>query len=137
MAKRTSSHREMRKVNKFRVDNYDSYSSNSSSIYYLYYSSSYDNEWNMDKLKTMKINKLYHIVTTNSKEYNQVNDVVNKKLKFDSNYSIYGSPIKYPQPIVTAILIGGNKYRNTLVSCLTLLWYIIDSSDMINRKHII
>ena len=76
-----------------------------------------------------------HIVITNIKEYNKVNDVVDNRMKFDSSSGINDIPTEDTQPIVTLSLGGIKKYRNTLVSDLSWLWLIGAFDIMINRNH--
>ena len=65
----------------------------------------------------METIKLEHVVGAN-KKYNQVNDLIDKGLKFDSSNSLANNPVKYPQPIVT-IRTNKVKYRTTAVSYKT------------------
>ena len=60
-----------------------------------------------------KINKLYHVVSTNI-NYNHVNYIIDNELKFDSSNSLANNPVKDPPHIVTLSLIGGKKSRQAL-----------------------
>ena len=50
------------------------------------------------------MNKLYHVVRNNIKDNNKINGAVNNGLKLDSNYSLAGNVMNYPQPEVTISL---------------------------------
>ena len=54
---------------------------------------------------------MYHVLSRNLID-NQVNDVVDNVLKFDSNSSL-DIPIRYPIPVVTISLRVVKKYINT------------------------
>ena len=48
---------------------------------------------------------MYHVMSTNVKEFNQINEVVDNEIKVDINYSLDNGQMKYPNPIVTLRLI--------------------------------
>ena len=49
------------------------------------------------------------IISTNPLGYIQLYDTVDKKLKFDSIRSVANNPVKYPLPILTISLKGGEN----------------------------
>ena len=73
---------------------------------------------------------------SNVNKYNQVNDVIDTTLKFDSKPSLGDIPVKDPQQLVTIRLRGGKRSINTLGSDMTCLLDSIASSSMLKRKHI-
>ena len=46
-----------------------------------------------------------YVMSTNVNNTNQVNDVVENELKFDSSNSLSNNTVKYPLPIVSISLI--------------------------------
>ena len=50
----------------------------------------------MDKPNRRDTNKLYHVMSNNAKEFNQVNNFFDNILKFDRNYSLVNSTFKEP-----------------------------------------
>ena len=66
---------------------------------------------------------------------NQVNDIHNKELKFDSNYSTVRKIGSNQQSVVVISLITGKKVNGTHASVFTYLWEIIyyDSITKINK----
>ena len=66
--------------------------------------------------------------------YNKVDDIIDKKMKFDSNYGI-PTPIRDPQPLVTFNLKLREKYRKTNDAGLTYMWYSGVSNIIIKRKQ--
>ena len=137
MAKKTGSRKELSKVKtiitkkRFNSSSRSSYSSSGSDS-----SLPPDSEWEIEEPIIMETNRLDHVVSSNVKYYNKLNDVVANELKFDINPSLADIPVKEPQPLVTIILIGGKKSRNTLLYGLTCLWHSRDSGSIIKRKNI-
>ena len=76
------------------------------------------------------------VVSNNVNKTNQVNDVVDNGLKFDSINSLANNPIKYTLLIVTIRLRGDKKYRQNISKGLTCLWESGSTDRMINFKHI-
>ena len=59
-----------------------------------------------------KINCMYHVLITNI-QYNQLNDVIENELKFDSSNSLSNNPVNDTLSIVTLSLIfSKNIYIN-------------------------
>ena len=67
---------------------------------------------------------------------NQVDDVFDNELKFESSNSLANNHVQDLLPMVTIRIIVGNKYRHTLNSGITFLWEIGSNHRMIERKHI-
>ena len=76
-----------------------------------------------------------HVVNTNIK-HNPVNDVIDNELKFDRSNSLANNPVKDTLHIVTIMLRGRKKSRQTLSSGLTFLWDSGATKIMIKCKHI-
>ena len=57
-------------------------------------------------------------MSTNIKS-NQLNNIIEDELKFDSSNSLDNNPVNNLLPIVTISLIDGKKYRQTLKSGIT------------------
>ena len=60
-------------------------------------------------------------MSPNVKYYNQVNDAVDKELKFDISPILGGSPLKESQQILTIKLIGVKISRNIfllIIACM-------------------
>ena len=72
-----------------------------------------------------------HVISMNRIEYNQVNDIVDNELKFDSSSSLGTSPVKDYLYVATKILREGKNSRQDLNSGLT---YQRDNGD--NRRTI-
>ena len=81
-------------------------------------------------------NRLDHVASTNLVDHDQLNEVVDNELKFDSSSSLSNNPVKDALPIFTVSLIVVHKYRHTLNSGLTLLWYSGATDIMMNCKHL-
>ena len=63
-------------------------------------------------------------MSTNIKT-NQVNDVIENELKFYSSNSLSNNPSQDPLSIVNISLRGSKKFRQTLISGLTFLVFIV------------
>ena len=61
---------------------------------------------------------LDHAVSTNTKDNNKANEIMNNELTFYKTLSLSRNPIKYPKPLVTVSLRGvssvGEEDRETL-----------------------
>ena len=75
-------------------------------------------------------------MSMNLVDYNQVNDDIENKLKFDISSSLVNIYLNYPLPIVNISLIGGNKSKHTLRSGLTCWCYSGATDSMIKCKYI-
>ena len=69
----------------------------------------------MKEPKIREINNMDHVLINNIKEYNQLNDAIDNKIKFDSNSSLGNIPMKETQPIVTISIIGGKNLEIPLL----------------------
>ena len=74
------------------------------------------------------------VLRTNIKN-NQVNDLIDKKLKFNYNYNLANDHIKYPQLIATFEINKGNKACITYAYLLTCLWDSV-SYDITIKENI-
>ena len=74
-------------------------------------------------------------MSTNIKN-NQINDIVEKKLKFYSSNSLVNNNVQDTLPILTISLRGGRKSRYALKSGLKRLWYSGSTDSMIECKYI-
>ena len=82
------------------------------------------------------MNSPNHVVSMNTIDYNQVNDVVDNELKLDISSCLFNIPVIDPLPVVNIRLRGGKNTRHTLNSVLTCLWENRDTKIMIKRKNI-
>ena len=73
---------------------------------------------------------------SNNIKTNQVDDVVDNELKFDSSNSLATNNVQNNLPMVNLRLRVGKKYIQTLNSGLTLLWDIGSTYIIIKIKHI-
>ena len=82
------------------------------------------------------MNKLYHAVTDNLKNYNdQSNEAINSEPKFDNSSFNLSSVTCYPLSVVTVSLQGEKKHRETVVASLTCLWDSGYTNSMIKIQH--
>ena len=82
------------------------------------------------------INKLYHIVTNNIKDYNnQYNDSIDNEPTLDNSSFNLSSGTRYPLPVVTVYLQVGNKHKANVVAVLTCLWDSEAIDSMIKILH--
>ena len=115
LVKITSTHQELKNIKKIKKASYysptiygssdsgDSESINSSILYL--------SNWEGETPLEGEINKLYNSVSTNIKS-NQINDVINNELKFNSNNTLANNPVNDSSPIVTVILRGDENYKH-------------------------
>ena len=76
------------------------------------------------------------VVTNNLNNYKyQSNEAINSEPTCDNNSFNLSSGTRYPLPLVTVSLLGGNKYRETIVSGITCLWDNRATDSMIKRRH--
>ena len=69
-------------------------------------------------------------------DYNQVNDIVHKELKYDSSISLATNSVNDPLHVVTISLRADKNSRKTFNSGRTCMWYSGPTIGMIKRKHI-
>ena len=69
-------------------------------------------------------------------EYNQLNDVVSTKIKFDRIISIAKNSIEEPLAIAAISLIGGRKSRLNFNSDIIFLWDRRATYTTINNNYI-
>ena len=141
MENKYSSHHEIKKIKKIKYKSSKKISYSRSDISISdsdsYSSLSSESEWEKPRQTTelKEINKLYHIVTNNTKKNkNQHNDAIEYEPNFDNTFSL-SRGTKYPLPVVTVSLRGGNKQTVRIITSLTCLWDIRATDRMIKRRH--
>ena len=67
---------------------------------------------------------------------NEVKDVIDNELKFDSKNSLANDNVQDNPPIVNISLRSGKKSRKTFNQGLTCLWYSGATKSMIKRRYI-
>ena len=137
IAKKSGSCCEIQKIKKIRKEaSNDTYSSSEywESGSFLARNISWDKE--IRDAGRKEINKLYHLVTNNIKDYNdQYNDAIDNEPTLDNISFNLCSDTRDPLPVVTVSLRGGKKHRATVVAGLTRLWGSGATDSMIKRRH--
>ena len=140
IANKTITHQRLNNIKKIKKESYDSLisknsiassdlESSKSSIFYL-------SDLEEENPLRREVNKMDHVVITDISS-NQLNDVIENELKFDSRNSLAKNTVKYPLPKVSVILRGGKDSRQNLNSGITLLWDSGATNRMIKRKNMI